>query len=69
MSEDKRRFKTIIAGRPYTILANKPEEHLQTVSEIANDKITQIKGAHERSQKQERKRKKEINKQKKHKQK
>lgn len=45
MSEDKRRFKTIIGGRPYTILANKPEEHLQTVSEIANDKITQIKGA------------------------
>lgn len=45
MSEDKRRFKTIIAGRPYTILANKPEEHLKTVAEIANDKITQIKGA------------------------
>ncbi|MGP6139642.1 cell division protein ZapA [Jeotgalibaca sp. A127] len=45
MSEEKRRFKTIIAGRPYTILANKPEEHLKTVSEIANDKITQIKAA------------------------
>lgn len=45
MSEEKRRFKTIIAGRPYTILANKPEEHLKTVAEIANDKITQIKAA------------------------
>lgn len=45
MSEDKRRFKTVIAGRPYTILANKPEEHLKTVAEMTNDKITQIKGA------------------------
>lgn len=45
MNEEKRRFKTIIAGRPYTILANKPEQHLRTVSEIANDKISQIKAA------------------------
>lgn len=45
MSEDKRRFKAIIAGRPYTILANKSEEHLKTVAEMTNEKITQIKGA------------------------
>lgn len=45
MSEEKRRFKTIIASRPYTILANKPEEHLKLVSQIANEQITQIKSA------------------------
>ncbi|AQS53335.1 Cell division protein ZapA [Jeotgalibaca dankookensis] len=43
MSEDKRRFKTIIAGRPYTILANKPTDHLKLVSELTNEKIMQIK--------------------------
>lgn len=45
MTEEKRRFKTTIAGRNYTILAKKPEEHLKTVSEIVNMKINQIKTA------------------------
>lgn len=45
MTEEKRRYKTTIAGRNYTILAKKPEEHLRTVSEIVNSKINQIKEA------------------------
>lgn len=45
MTDDKRRFKTTIAGRNYTILAKKPEMHLKTVSELVNGKIKQIKEA------------------------
>lgn len=43
MAEEKRRYKTTIAERPYTIVAKKPEEHLKVVSEIANEKIDQLK--------------------------
>ncbi|UJF14643.1 cell division protein ZapA [Jeotgalibaca sp. MA1X17-3] len=45
MTDNKRRFKTKIAGRNYTILAKKPAMHLQAVSEIVNSKIMQIKEA------------------------
>ena len=45
MTEIKRRYRTTIAGREYTILAKKPVEHLDVVSEIVNDKIVQIKEA------------------------
>lgn len=45
MTEDKRRFKTKIAGRNYTILAKKPVMHLQVVSDLVDSKIMQIKEA------------------------
>lgn len=45
MAEDKRRYKATIAGRTYTIVAKKSEEHLKVVSELANGRITQLKSA------------------------
>ncbi|MDE1549247.1 cell division protein ZapA [Jeotgalibaca caeni] len=45
MLEEKRRFKTTIAGRTYTIVAKKSQEHLQAVSEITNQTILQLKEA------------------------
>ena len=43
MTENKQRYKTTIAGRTYTIVAKKSEDHLKTVSELANDRINQLK--------------------------
>ncbi|MGB9342082.1 cell division protein ZapA [Trichococcus sp.] len=45
MTENKRRFKTIIAGKTYTIVGNKAPEHLTAVSELVNAQMEQIKQA------------------------
>lgn len=45
MTENKRRFKTIIAGKTYTIVGNKAPEHLTAVSELVNAQLEQIKVA------------------------
>lgn len=45
MTENKRRFKTIIAGKTYTIVGNKAPEHLAAVSELVNAQLEQIKVA------------------------
>lgn len=45
MTENKRRFKTIIAGKTYTIVGNKAPEHLNAVSELVNAQLEQIKVA------------------------
>jgi len=45
MTENKRRFKTIIAGKSYTIVGNKAPEHLSAVSELVNAQLEQIKAA------------------------
>ncbi|WP_319471515.1 cell division protein ZapA [uncultured Trichococcus sp.] len=45
MTENKRRFKTIIAGKTYTIVGNKAPEHLTAVSELVNAQLEQIKEA------------------------
>ena len=45
MTENKRRFKTIIAGKTYTIVGNKAPEHLTAVSELVNAQLEQIKQA------------------------
>ena len=45
MTENKRRFKTIIAGKTYTIVGNKAPEHLAAVSELVNAQLEQIKEA------------------------
>lgn len=45
MTENKRRFKTIIAGKTYTIVGNKAPEHLTAVSELVNAQLEQIKDA------------------------
>lgn len=42
MSDEKRRYKAIIAGRPYTIMGKKSEEHLKIVAEIVNDTLRQL---------------------------
>jgi cell division protein ZapA (FtsZ GTPase activity inhibitor) len=45
MTENKRRFKTIIAGKTYTIVGNKAPEHLTAVSDLVNAQLEQIKQA------------------------
>lgn len=45
MTENKRRFKTIIAGKTYTIVGNKAPEHLNAVAELVNAQLEQIKVA------------------------
>lgn len=45
MSDEKRRYKAVIAGRTYTIVGKKSTEHLETVSQITNDTIRQLMSA------------------------
>lgn len=45
MTEEKRRHKTTIAGRPYTIIASKTPEHLQAVADLVEEQISQIQKA------------------------
>lgn len=45
MTEEKRRHKTTIAGRPYTIIASKTPEHLQAVADLVEEQISQIEKA------------------------
>ncbi|MBT2732589.1 cell division protein ZapA [Carnobacterium sp. ISL-102] len=42
MSKGKIRYKTIIAGRPYTIIGARPEEHMRSVSKMVNEQMQQI---------------------------
>jgi len=45
MTDSKRRFKTIIAGKTYTIVGNKSADHLTAVSGLVNKQLDQIKEA------------------------
>lgn len=45
MTEEKRRFKTTIAGRPYTIVGSKSPDHLQAVADLVEEQISQIQRA------------------------
>lgn len=42
MSKGKIRYKTTIAGRPYTIIGARPEEHMRSVSKMVNEQMQQI---------------------------
>jgi len=42
MSEEKRRFKATIAGRSYTIIGTRPDEHMKVVAETVNEQLKQI---------------------------
>ena len=42
MSKGKIRYKTTIAGRPYTIIGARPEEHIQSISKMVNEQMQQI---------------------------
>lgn len=42
MSKGKIRYKTTIAGRPYTIIGARPEEHMRLVSKMVNEQMQQI---------------------------
>lgn len=42
MSKGKIRYKTTIAGRPYTIIGARPEEHMRSVSKMVNGQMQQI---------------------------
>lgn len=42
MSNGKIRYKTTIAGRPYTIIGARPEEHMRAVSKMVNEQMQQI---------------------------
>ena len=48
MTENKRRFKTIIAGKTYTIVGNKAPEHLTAVSELVNANWNRSNKQHQR---------------------
>lgn len=40
--EEKQRFNVTIAGRPYTIVGNRAQEHMDAVIEIVNTQISQL---------------------------
>lgn len=40
--EEKRRFKVTIAGRPYTIVGNRSDGHLNAVVELVNAQLQQL---------------------------
>ena len=42
MSKGKIRYKTTIAGRPYTIIGARPEEHMRSVSKMVDEQMQQI---------------------------
>ena len=42
MLKGKIRYKTTIAGRPYTIIGARPEEHMRSVSKMVNEQMQQI---------------------------
>lgn len=43
MSQKPSRFKTEIDGRPYTIVGRKSQKHMQVVSELVNDELSELK--------------------------
>ena len=42
MSKGKIRYKTTIAGSPYTIIGARREEHMRSVSKMVNEQMQQI---------------------------
>ncbi|MFD1126361.1 cell division protein ZapA [Lentilactobacillus raoultii] len=46
MSEnEKRRFKTTIGGKKYILVGKGSDEHLQAVSDLLNEQLTQLRRA------------------------
>lgn len=45
MAEEKRRFKVQIGNQTYTIVGAASAAHMQAVSRVVNDQLTQIKAA------------------------
>lgn len=43
VSQKPSRFKTVIDGRPYTIVGRKSQEHMRTVTELINDELSELK--------------------------
>ncbi|PWF99588.1 cell division protein ZapA [Levilactobacillus bambusae] len=43
MVNDKRRFKATINGKTYTIVGNSSTEHMNAVTTMMNEQITQLK--------------------------
>ena len=43
MSEGKRRYKATIDGETYTIIGQKPQEHMRVVAETVDDQLNQLK--------------------------
>ncbi|MFD0897059.1 cell division protein ZapA [Loigolactobacillus binensis] len=43
MAEQKRRFKVVIDGKTYIIIGNASDAHIQAVTQLVNDELTQIK--------------------------
>lgn len=42
MVPDKKRYKAVIADQTYTIIGNESKEHMDSVSEIANQQLAEI---------------------------
>ncbi|MBK0347042.1 cell division protein ZapA [Aerococcaceae bacterium zg-ZJ1578] len=40
--EEKRRFKVTIAGRPYTIVGERSDQHMAAVVELINTQLNQL---------------------------
>lgn len=40
--DEKRRFNVTIAGRPYTIVGSRSEQHMEAVVELVNTQLSQL---------------------------
>lgn len=40
--EGKRRYKAVIAGKPYTIVGSRSTQHLNAVTELVNQQLRQL---------------------------
>lgn len=40
--DEKRRFKVMIAGRPYTIVGSRSDQHMNAVVELVNNQLSQL---------------------------
>ncbi|GAF35197.1 cell division protein ZapA [Lentilactobacillus farraginis] len=41
--DEKRRFKTTIGGKKYILVGKGSDEHLQSVSDLLNEQLTQLR--------------------------
>ncbi|HIW71845.1 MAG TPA: cell division protein ZapA [Candidatus Levilactobacillus faecigallinarum] len=45
MTEQKNRFKAVLANKPYTIVGNATDAHMRAVTELFNQQYNQLKQA------------------------
>ena len=44
MTEQKKRYKAVIANQSYTIIGRESKQHMDMVTKLVNDQLTEIMG-------------------------